>query len=41
MVERSKPVSHALPQTGQIVLHDKAEKLQKNEMIQKAYLGME
>jgi branched-chain amino acid transport system ATP-binding protein len=28
-------------QTGQIVLHDKAEKLQKNEMIQKAYLGME
>jgi branched-chain amino acid transport system ATP-binding protein len=28
-------------QTGQIVLHDTAEKLQKNEMIQKAYLGME
>ena len=28
-------------QTGQIVLHDKAEKLQKNEMIQKSYLGME
>lgn len=28
-------------QTGEIVLHDKAEKLQKNEMIQKAYLGME
>jgi branched-chain amino acid transport system ATP-binding protein len=28
-------------QTGQIVLHDVAEKLQKNEMIQKAYLGME
>jgi branched-chain amino acid transport system ATP-binding protein len=28
-------------QTGQIVLHDAAEKLQKNEMIQKAYLGME
>jgi branched-chain amino acid transport system ATP-binding protein len=28
-------------QTGEIVLHDKAEKLQKNEMIHKAYLGME
>jgi len=28
-------------QTGEIVLHDAAEKLQKNEMIQKAYLGME
>jgi branched-chain amino acid transport system ATP-binding protein len=28
-------------QTGEIVLHDKAEKLQTNEMIQKAYLGME
>ena len=28
-------------QTGEIVLHDKAENLQKNEMIQKAYLGME
>jgi branched-chain amino acid transport system ATP-binding protein len=28
-------------QTGEIVLHDRAEKLQKNEMIQKAYLGME
>lgn len=28
-------------QTGAIVLHDKAEKLQTNEMIQKAYLGME
>jgi branched-chain amino acid transport system ATP-binding protein len=28
-------------QTGQIVLHDVAEKLQKNEMIQKSYLGME
>jgi branched-chain amino acid transport system ATP-binding protein len=28
-------------QTGEIVLHDKAEKLQKNEIIQKAYLGME
>jgi branched-chain amino acid transport system ATP-binding protein len=28
-------------QTGEIVLHDVAEKLQKNEMIQKAYLGME
>ena len=28
-------------QTGEIVLHDIAEKLQTNEMIQKAYLGME
>ncbi len=28
-------------QTGEIVLHDVAEKLQKDEMIQKAYLGME
>jgi branched-chain amino acid transport system ATP-binding protein len=28
-------------QTGEIVLHDAADKLQKNEMIQKAYLGME
>jgi branched-chain amino acid transport system ATP-binding protein len=28
-------------QTGEIVLHDQAENLQKNEMIQKAYLGME
>jgi branched-chain amino acid transport system ATP-binding protein len=28
-------------QTGEIVLHDKAEKLRTNEMIQKAYLGME
>jgi branched-chain amino acid transport system ATP-binding protein len=28
-------------QTGEIVLHDVAEKLQTNEMIQKAYLGME
>ena len=28
-------------QTGEIVLQDVAEKLQKNEMIQKAYLGME
>jgi branched-chain amino acid transport system ATP-binding protein len=28
-------------QTGEIVLHDAAEKLRKNEMIQKAYLGME
>jgi branched-chain amino acid transport system ATP-binding protein len=28
-------------QTGEIVLHDKAEKLKNNEMIQKAYLGME
>ena len=28
-------------QTGEIVLHDEAEKLKNNEMIQKAYLGME
>lgn len=28
-------------QTGGIVLHDKAENLKHNEMIQKAYLGME
>jgi branched-chain amino acid transport system ATP-binding protein len=28
-------------QTGEIVLSDAAEQLQKNEMIQKAYLGME
>ena len=28
-------------QTGEIVLHDKAENMQTNEMIQKAYLGME
>jgi branched-chain amino acid transport system ATP-binding protein len=28
-------------QTGTIVLHDKAENLKKNEMVQKAYLGME
>lgn len=28
-------------QTGEIVLHDQAEKLKNNEMIQKAYLGME
>lgn len=28
-------------QTGQIVLHDKAENLKQNEMVQKAYLGME
>jgi branched-chain amino acid transport system ATP-binding protein len=28
-------------QTGEIILHDVAAKLQKNEMIQKAYLGME
>lgn len=28
-------------QTGEIVLSDVAEKLQKNEMIQRAYLGME
>jgi branched-chain amino acid transport system ATP-binding protein len=28
-------------QTGEIVLSDVAEKLRKNEMIQKAYLGME
>ena len=28
-------------QTGEIVLHDKASKLQTNQMVQKAYLGME
>lgn len=28
-------------QTGNIVLHDTAENLKKNEMVQKAYLGME
>jgi len=28
-------------QTGEIVLHDTAANLQKNEMVQKAYLGME
>ena len=28
-------------QTGQIVLTDTAAKLQKNEMVQKAYLGIE
>ena len=28
-------------QTGEIVLHDKGEELKKNEMGQKAYLGME
>ena len=28
-------------QTGSIVLHDKAENLKQNEMIQKAYLGMQ
>jgi branched-chain amino acid transport system ATP-binding protein len=28
-------------QTGQIVLHDTASNLQQNEMVQKAYLGME
>jgi branched-chain amino acid transport system ATP-binding protein len=28
-------------QTGQIVLHDTAANLQQNEMVQKAYLGME
>jgi branched-chain amino acid transport system ATP-binding protein len=28
-------------QTGQIVLQDSAENLQKNEMVQKAYLGIE
>jgi len=28
-------------QTGQIVLHDDAAALKKNEMVQKAYLGME
>jgi branched-chain amino acid transport system ATP-binding protein len=28
-------------QTGQIVLSDSAENLRKNEMVQKAYLGIE
>jgi branched-chain amino acid transport system ATP-binding protein len=28
-------------QTGEIVLHDTAENLRQNEMVQKAYLGME
>jgi branched-chain amino acid transport system ATP-binding protein len=28
-------------QTGEIVLHDTAENLQKNEMVRKAYLGEE
>jgi ABC-type branched-subunit amino acid transport system ATPase component len=28
-------------QTGQIVLEDHAARLSKNEMVQKAYLGME
>jgi len=28
-------------QTGQIVVHDNAEALKKNEMVQKAYLGMD
>ena len=28
-------------QTGEIVLHDSAQALQKNEMVQKAYLGIE
>jgi len=28
-------------QTGEIVLHDSASNLQKNEMVQKAYLGIE
>ena len=28
-------------QTGEIVLHDTVENLQKNEMVQKAYLGIE
>ena len=28
-------------QTGEIVLHDTAENLQQNEMVQKAYLGIE
>jgi branched-chain amino acid transport system ATP-binding protein len=28
-------------QTGEIVLHDTAENLKKNEMVQKAYLGIE
>ena len=28
-------------QTGEIVLHDSAENLQQNEMVQKAYLGID
>ena len=28
-------------QTGEIVLHDSAKALQKNEMVQKAYLGID
>jgi len=28
-------------QTGEIVLHDTAGNLRKNEMVQKAYLGIE
>jgi branched-chain amino acid transport system ATP-binding protein len=28
-------------QTGEIVLHDTADKLRENEMVQRAYLGME
>jgi branched-chain amino acid transport system ATP-binding protein len=28
-------------QTGEIVLHDSAENLRQNEMVQKAYLGIE
>jgi branched-chain amino acid transport system ATP-binding protein len=28
-------------QTGEIVLHDEAQALQKNEMVQKAYLGID
>jgi branched-chain amino acid transport system ATP-binding protein len=28
-------------QTGEIVLSDEAEKLKKNEMVQKTYLGVE
>lgn len=28
-------------QTGEIVLHDTAESLRENEMVQKAYLGIE
>jgi branched-chain amino acid transport system ATP-binding protein len=28
-------------QTGEIVLHDTAENLRKNPMVQKAYLGIE
>jgi ABC-type branched-subunit amino acid transport system ATPase component len=28
-------------QTGEIVLHDTAENLRQNEMVQSAYLGMD